>query len=108
MSIVDSKKGCYIGQEVIARLETYDKVQRQFCGFIFSSPIEDFIKYNLYDDSNEDAGIITSSVYSYKFKKHLGIGFVKRKYFEDGITLSAKNGGQNPIQVSVKKLPFKK
>jgi folate-binding protein YgfZ len=28
MDLVDTKKGCYIGQEVIARLETYDKVQR--------------------------------------------------------------------------------
>lgn len=108
MNLVDNKKGCYIGQEVIARLETYDKVQKQFCGFIFSNPVEDFAMYNLFDNSNEEAGAITSSVYSYKFKKHIGIGFVKRKYFEEGTTLTAKNGNQNSIQVTVKKLPFKK
>jgi folate-binding protein YgfZ len=26
--LVDGAKGCYVGQEVVARLETYDKVQR--------------------------------------------------------------------------------
>jgi hypothetical protein len=36
------------------------------------------------------------------------MGFVKRKYFEEGTVLTAKNNGVNPIQVSVKKLPFKK
>lgn len=30
-SLVDFRKGCYIGQEVIARLSTYDKVQRVLC-----------------------------------------------------------------------------
>mgnify|MGYP001809463666 FL=1 len=27
--MIDFDKGCYIGQEVIARLDTYDKVQRK-------------------------------------------------------------------------------
>ena len=28
-------KGCYIGQEVIARLDTYEKVQRELVGLMF-------------------------------------------------------------------------
>ena len=27
--LIDFEKGCYIGQEVIARLDTYDKVQKK-------------------------------------------------------------------------------
>jgi folate-binding protein YgfZ len=30
LPLIDFVKGCYVGQEVIARLVTYDKVQRQF------------------------------------------------------------------------------
>ncbi len=30
-SVIDFEKGCYIGQEVIARLDTYNKVQRRLC-----------------------------------------------------------------------------
>ena len=108
MNFVNTTKGCYIGQEVIARLDTYDKVQKSLCGFTFPDKINDYEKFVLFDDSNIEAGSITSTIYSHKFKKSLGMGFVKRKYFEDGTLLTAKNNGVNPIQVSVKKLPFKK
>lgn len=108
MQLVDTTKGCYIGQEVIARLDTYDKVQKSLCGFTFSETINDYEKFVLFDESNVEAGNITSTIYSYKFKKHIGIGFVKRKYCEEGTVLTAKNSDRNPIKVTVKKLPFKK
>ena len=38
MDLVDFDKGCYVGQEVIARLDTYDKVQRELSGF---APVAD-------------------------------------------------------------------
>lgn len=108
MNLVNTTKGCYIGQEVIARLDTYDKVQKSLCGFTFSETINDYEKLVLFDESNVEAGNITSTVYSFKFKKHIGIGFVKCKYFEEGTVLTAKNADRNPIKVTVKKLPFKK
>jgi len=37
---VSLQKGCYIGQEVIARLDTYDKVQRRLAGFRLDRPFE--------------------------------------------------------------------
>ena len=39
MNLVSTEKGCYIGQEVIARLDTYDKVQKGFCGFLLPDTI---------------------------------------------------------------------
>ena len=38
---VSSTKGCYIGQEVIARLNTYDKVQRKLTKLSLARPFED-------------------------------------------------------------------
>ncbi len=108
MNLVNNSKGCYIGQEVILRLNTYDKVQKQLCGFIFSEPIEEHEKFVLFDEANVEVGNITSSIYSYKFKKHLGLGFVKRNWFEDGKVLTAKSGDKFSVKVTVKKLPFKK
>jgi folate-binding protein YgfZ len=108
MNLVSTNKGCYIGQEVVARLETYDKVQKNYCGFVFASPVESDDKFILFDDNNAEAGKITSISYSYKFKKHIGIGLVKRNYFSDGVVLTAKNSIGNLIKVTVKKLPFKK
>jgi folate-binding protein YgfZ len=108
MPLVNTSKGCYIGQEVIARLDTYDKVQKHLCGFTFSDRIEDGDKFTVFDHSHVEAGNITSTVYSNRCKKHIGIGFVKKIFFEDGKELNAKNGNGNTINVTVKKLPFKK
>ena len=33
IDLIDFDKGCYVGQEVIARLDTYDKVQRRLVAF---------------------------------------------------------------------------
>jgi folate-binding protein YgfZ len=52
-------KGCYIGQEIIARLDTYNKIQRSLCYFTSKSIIEeDSIILN---DSTE-IGKVTSAV----------------------------------------------
>ena len=50
LNAVDFKKGCYIGQEVIARLDTYDKVQRYLFGVIFLKPVDQNDKYLLFDE----------------------------------------------------------
>ncbi len=52
-------KGCYIGQEVIARLDTYNKVQRALCVISAESP---FIKENelIVDTHGEPIGKVTS------------------------------------------------
>lgn len=108
MSLVNNSKGCYIGQEVILRLSTYDKVQKQLCGFIFLEPAEEFEKFILFDNENVEVGIVTSTVYSYKLKKFIGLGFVKRSYLEEDKVLNAKSGDKYSINVQIKKLPFKK
>lgn len=108
MDLVSISKGCYIGQEVIARLDTYDKVQKHLCGFTFADSVTKDEKFVLFDESNNEAGSITSTLYSYKFKKFIGIGFVNRKYFEEDKVLIAKSVNNNPTKVHVKKSPFKK
>ena len=61
---VCSTKGCYIGQEVIARLDTYDKIQRKLMKIISSEQIADTQKIIL-DEAGEEAGEITThGVYS--------------------------------------------
>jgi folate-binding protein YgfZ len=56
---VDFKKGCYIGQEVIARLDTYDKVQRKLIRAEINST-KNIIDKNLFDDDNFIIGKITT------------------------------------------------
>ncbi len=38
--VVSFNKGCYIGQEIIARLDTYQKLKKQLWGLRLSAPVE--------------------------------------------------------------------
>jgi folate-binding protein YgfZ len=53
-------KGCYIGQEVIARLDTYNKIQRILCKISSMAKIE--VQEILTDDEGNSVGTITSAV----------------------------------------------
>lgn len=104
--LIDTKKGCYIGQEVLARLETYDKVQKKITGLEFS---DDFALNGLnevLDVNNEVAGYITSKTYSYKLKKHIGLGVIRKKYFSGNDELFYLTNQKNKIQITLHNLPF--
>jgi folate-binding protein YgfZ len=69
-------KGCYIGQEVIARLDTYKKLQKKLHGFVFdtSEPLNEVGKL-LYND--EQVGWTTSHCWSVSLGKPVALGYVK-------------------------------
>lgn len=52
-------KGCYLGQEVVARLDTYQKVQRSLCRFSSGGPIAEGSK--LHDADGNEVGKVTSA-----------------------------------------------
>lgn len=105
--LIDFKKGCYIGQEVIARLDTYDKVQKQLMGVCFPEPIETNESFVLLDDQRNEIGTVTSISYSTRLKKHLALGYVKLKNAVHGTKIIAKNETRE-LQVNLHDLPFKK
>ena len=78
IDLVDFNKGCYIGQEVIARLDTYDKVQKHLVGLCFSDTIDTNDKFSLLDDQQNEVGVITSIAYSPKIKKNIALGYIKK------------------------------
>lgn len=104
---IDFNKGCYIGQEVIARLDTYDKVKRRLVGLEFSEPIDFTEKMILNDDKNLEAGTLTSALYSTRLNKQIGLGFVNKTSVNEGTVLYAKSE-EKKIQAIVRNLPFVK
>lgn len=107
LNIVDFKKGCYIGQEVIARLETYDKVQKKLIGVRFLEDIENGI-INLFDNESKEAGQVTSAIYSKRIGCKIGLALVRKSYLDEGTVLTAKNENGKAVKVRVENLPFKK
>lgn len=92
-------KGCYIGQEVIARLDTYDKVKQHLVGLRLSTAELPATEQPLRDGGRE-VGRITSAVHSPRFGP-IALAYVRRRACAAGTVLDA--GGARATVVA---LPF--
>lgn len=81
-------KGCYIGQEVIARLDTYNKIQRLLC--LTSSEADIIEREKLLDEENKEIGSITSVIKSNN--KTCGLAVVRLKYACTNTILHTESG----------------
>jgi folate-binding protein YgfZ len=104
---VDFGKGCYIGQEVIARLQTYDKVQRRLTGVKFLEPVEIGTQFQLKDENGNEIGKITSTTFSSRLKEYIGLAFIRNSHLINGATLNASSNSKS-VKVEVHHLPFLK
>jgi len=101
---IDFEKGCYLGQEVVARLDTYDKVQRQLVGLEFEDERAPALKTPLWADG-EEAGKITSAVFSPFRKKAIALALLRKKFAQNSLRLIARND-KDSLTCSVVALPF--
>ena len=86
-------KGCYVGQEVVARLNTYDKVSRRLVGLrIPEAQLVVAGGTKLYRDEKE-AGVVTS-VAGLEGAETVAIGYVKTRIADigDSVHLGAVDG----------------
>lgn len=75
---ISSTKGCYIGQEVILRLSTYQKVQKRLIGMVFLGGLPD--NNSTIEIQGAQVGFITSAVHSPILGKTLAMGYLKSLY----------------------------
>ncbi|MFC2103239.1 YgfZ/GcvT domain-containing protein [Bacteroidota bacterium] len=106
MQYVDTSKGCYIGQEVIERLETYEKVQKKLCGVEFNEELFGEQQFNLFDKDETEAGVVTSTVDSIKLDSPIGLAYIRKSFIKAGTKLTARSNNGRQITVTVKDLPF--
>ncbi|MEJ2193368.1 MAG: glycine cleavage T C-terminal barrel domain-containing protein [Ignavibacteriaceae bacterium] len=106
MKYVDTEKGCYIGQEVVERLSTYNKVQKYLCGVNFSEEFSSDKPFHLFSSDGNEAGIVTSTVHSVKLDRQIGLAYIRKAYMEEGTILKVDSSDGNEIDVTVCNLPF--
>ncbi|NUN71326.1 MAG: hypothetical protein HUU02_16635 [Bacteroidetes bacterium] len=82
-------KGCYIGQEVIARLDTYQKIQRSLC--LVSGTGRILEGTTLQDQSGKEVGRVTSIVQN--GNTFIGLAVVRRSAAVANTRLQDKTGG---------------
>ena len=100
-------KGCYIGQEVIARIRTYGQVAKTLRGLRLADELKSFPKKGdkLFRDGKE-AGYITSALASMTFKANIGLGYVRREHNQIGTELTLRTlDGESPAKIV--ELPLK-
>ena len=98
---VSFTKGCYTGQEIIARLDSRGKLAKTLVGLRSSDKIP--IGASL-QAPNKSYGIVTSSTYSPKLG-WIGLGLVKPTVCEPGTTLSVTKDNISG-SASISALPF--
>ncbi len=83
------KKGCYLGQETIARLDALGQVQKKLFPVYIESNLALQTPQNILFGS-EIAGTLTSAYSSQTSKYQIGFAMLKRKYFKqaDGLKLA--------------------
>jgi hypothetical protein len=70
-------KGCYLGQETVARIDALGHVNRTLVGVRFSSNSERVEPMELASDGT-NAGSITSATYSPHLDSQIGLAYVRR------------------------------
>ena len=98
---ISHSKGCYTGQEIIARQVTYDKVTRQLVGLRLVHPAAPGARLL---QGAKVVGELTSAVVSPQFGP-IALAYVKRPSSEPGTVLTVDAGGSE-IAATVVALPF--
>ncbi|MBI5214170.1 MAG: aminomethyl transferase family protein [Ignavibacteriae bacterium] len=98
-------KGCYIGQEVVARIDTYKKLQRRLVGFIFDDEGRNKVANGKIFFEGEEVGWTTSHAWSEKFRKHIALGYLKTSVESDVLQFQNEQIKES-IPVRVSTLPF--
>ena len=85
---VSFTKGCYVGQEVIARLDTYDKVQRRLVRLDVPEGVGPGEALN---SGSRTAGWVTSVSILPDNGRLAALGYVRKAFLQPGTVLSAGN-----------------
>jgi folate-binding protein YgfZ len=103
---ISTTKGCYVGQEVVARMRTYGRVNRRLVGFRFpEGAIEAGLVLKLSEEPEPgkiEQGRVTSSIESPAFGA-IGLGYAFREVPSGGRLVSAATPERGAV---VTALPF--
>lgn len=100
---INFRKGCYIGQEVIARLDSYNKVKVRLVGLQCAESIAEGSAVIIPD---AEPGVVTSSCESPRLG-HIALAYIRTEYAVAGSTVVVRDANSgNEQSCTVHSLPF--
>jgi len=97
-------KGCYPGQEVVARMDTYGSVRRRLVGLTLSESAVPLSGAKVYSGDRE-VGWVSSAVLSPSLGKAIAFAFPLRDFSKPGTDLEIDTEGRR-VTATVQELPF--
>ncbi len=89
--LANDSKGCYVGQEIVARMQTYGSASKKLVGLLIEGAVVPVAGDRLMRGDDE-VGMITSACDSPALQHPIALGFVKRGSYEPGTTLEILHG----------------
>jgi folate-binding protein YgfZ len=102
--LVSYTKGCYVGQEIVARVKYRGHVNRLLVGFVLDGDrVPEFDAPVVKDDA--DVGRVKSAVHSFSLNRPIALGFIRREWAEPGTAVLVRDGHLT-LSARVSALPF--
>ncbi len=101
LHIINFKKGCYIGQEVIARLDSYNKVKQRIFGITSTVQINELD--SIFVDSKE-VGKVTS-ILKVNENCYDGLCYIRGEFAQNNLSVTVENENSK-IEATLKQIPF--
>ena len=101
---VSDTKGCYLGQEIIARLHTYGSVSKKLMGLLIESSEIPATGERIHHNGQE-VGWITSACHSPQLQRPIALGYLKRGAYEPGTVVQVVRG-EATLAATVMQLPL--
>ena len=103
-SYVSFTKGCYIGQETVARVKYRGHINRGLSGLVIEGDRVPDVQARVMVGGT-DVGRVTSAARSVALRRPIALGYVRREHFEPGTAVTVVDAaGAQPARVSA--LPF--
>ena len=102
---VSYTKGCYVGQEIIARIKYRGHVAKKLTGVMFERAAEVEVDATIQAADGKEVGRITSVTYSPHLGRTIALAYLKYDYLASGTSLKVISGTE-VFEARVMELPF--
>src|SRR5262249_26437420 len=102
--LVSYNKGCYIGQEVVARVKYRGHVNRALSGLVLEGERVPASGARIHAEDKE-IGRVTSAARSFALGRPIALGYVRREHFAPGTAVTVVDGDVSAV-ARVSDLPF--